>query len=236
MHDHGNRHSGCIRTALSNGVGPLGSRLQHRSGIDHHGRPSGDRRLLYYAAGNETFIGFGNHTRAGPECRAGAGVGEISHKKAQKAQEFSFLCFLCLFVANLLQTSRSPVRMLYPCSTGRTKTRPSPISPVRAVSIMVLIVSSTISSAITSSIIIFGSSVTLYSVPRYTALCPFCRPWPRTSVTVMPAMLSLVRASFTSSSLFGRMIALMSFIEGAIISKDAPSPSGRGPNDDDFPR
>src|SRR5437016_11594743 len=31
-------------------------------------------------------------------------------------------------------TSLSPVRMLYPCSTGSTKIRPSPISPVLAVS------------------------------------------------------------------------------------------------------
>src|SRR5439155_9611415 len=44
------------------------------------------------------------------------------------------------------------------------------------------------------------------------AVCPFCLPWPRTSVTVMPDTLSLPSASFTSSTLFGRTMVLMSFI------------------------
>src|SRR3954471_13894665 len=44
------------------------------------------------------------------------------------------------------------------------------------------------------------------------AVCPFCLPWPRTSVTVMPERLSFARASFTSSTLLGRMMAFSSFI------------------------
>src|SRR5216684_4324106 len=44
------------------------------------------------------------------------------------------------------------------------------------------------------------------------AVCPFCLPCPPTSVTVMPEMLSLVNASFTSSTLFGRTMALINFI------------------------
>src|SRR5262245_48028453 len=44
------------------------------------------------------------------------------------------------------------------------------------------------------------------------AVCPFWRPWPRTSVTVMPGMFIFSRASRTSSTLFGRTTLLMSFI------------------------
>src|SRR5688572_15836028 len=44
------------------------------------------------------------------------------------------------------------------------------------------------------------------------AVWPFCRPCPRTSVTVMPPTLSFSSASRTSSTLLGRSIALTSFI------------------------
>src|SRR6185312_6437909 len=44
------------------------------------------------------------------------------------------------------------------------------------------------------------------------AVCPFCLPWPRTSVTVIPETLSLVSASFTSSTLFGRTMHLINFM------------------------
>src|SRR5437016_9916270 len=77
---------------------------------------------------------------------------------------------------------------------------------------MARIASSTIESGTTISISIFGSRLTLYSLPRYTAVCPFCLPWPRTSVTVMPEMLSLPSASLTSSTLLGRTMALINFI------------------------
>src|SRR6476619_3290435 len=71
--------------------------------------------------------------------------------------------------------------------------------------------SSSTSSPTTTSISTLGSRVTTYSLPRYTAVCPFCRPCPRTSVTVRPEMLSFSSASLTSSTLFGRMMDLTSF-------------------------
>src|SRR6476646_6765129 len=43
------------------------------------------------------------------------------------------------------------------------------------------------------------------------AVCPFCLPWPRTSLTVIPETLSLLSASFTSSTLFGRTMHLSNF-------------------------
>src|SRR5690242_2083265 len=72
--------------------------------------------------------------------------------------------------------------------------------------------SSAISSETTTSISTFGSRLTLYSFPRYIAVCPFCRPCPRTSVTVMPGMFIFSNASRTSSTLFGRTTLLISFI------------------------
>src|SRR4051812_8372956 len=72
--------------------------------------------------------------------------------------------------------------------------------------------SSTTLSWTTISISTFGSRLTAYSLPRYTAVWPFWRPWPRTSVTVIPARFSFSSASRTSSTLFGRTIHLMSFI------------------------
>src|SRR6266496_4847372 len=77
---------------------------------------------------------------------------------------------------------------------------------------MAAIASSTMVSGTTTSISILGSRLTLYSLPRYTAVWPFCLPWPRTSVTVMPEMLSLPSASLTSSTLLGRTMALINFI------------------------
>src|SRR3954454_9886835 len=50
-------------------------------------------------------------------------------------------------------TSSSPVRTLYPSSTFITKTRPSPISPVRAVEMIALRISLDRSFGTTSSII-----------------------------------------------------------------------------------
>src|SRR5918997_585272 len=44
------------------------------------------------------------------------------------------------------------------------------------------------------------------------AVCPFCRPWPRTSVTVMPPRFSFSSAARTSSTLLGRTMLLTSFI------------------------
>src|SRR5882672_8331189 len=44
------------------------------------------------------------------------------------------------------------------------------------------------------------------------AVWPFCLPWPRTSVTVMPEIPSFSSASLTSSTLFGRTMLLISFM------------------------
>src|SRR5882672_20568 len=44
------------------------------------------------------------------------------------------------------------------------------------------------------------------------AVCPFCLPWPRTSVTVIPDTLNLLSASFTSSTLLGRTMHLINFM------------------------
>src|SRR6187397_3142043 len=44
------------------------------------------------------------------------------------------------------------------------------------------------------------------------AVWPFCRPCPRTSVTVMPGMFIFSRASRTSSTLFGRRMLLINFM------------------------
>src|SRR3972149_10825736 len=46
----------------------------------------------------------------------------------------------------------------------------------------------------------------------YSSVCPFCRPKPFTSVTVFPLIPILLRASFTSSSLNGFMMASIFFI------------------------
>ena len=45
---------------------------------------------------------------------------------------------------------------------------------------------SRMSSRTTISSLILGRKSTTYSAPRYSSVCPFCRPKPRTSVTVMP--------------------------------------------------
>src|SRR5689334_606116 len=48
------------------------------------------------------------------------------------------------------------------------------------------------------------------------AVCPFCLPCPRTSVTVMPEMCSFSSDAFTSSTLLGRMIDLISFMRASL--------------------
>src|SRR4030095_9935753 len=58
----------------------------------------------------------------------------------------------------------------------------------------------------------FGRKSTTYSAPLYNSVCPFCRPNPFTSVTVIPCTPIDESASRTSSSLKGLMIAVTSFI------------------------
>src|SRR6266850_816357 len=64
------------------------------------------------------------------------------------------------------------------------------------------------------------------------AVWPFCLPYPRTSVTVMPATFIFPSASLTSSTLFGRMMALIIFIgrlqSSAAAAMSSPVQEGGG--------
>src|SRR5438445_3962380 len=102
-------------------------------------------------------------------------------------------------------------------SIGRTKTFPSPIDPVLAAPTIVCTTLSTRWSGTTTSILTFGRKSTVYSDPRYSSVWPFCRPKPRTSVTVMPMTPISVRASLTSSSLNGLMIASIFFMGSHLV-------------------
>src|SRR3569832_352001 len=98
------------------------------------------------------------------------------------------------------------------CSRSYTKTLPSPILPERAAASTASITRSTRSSETAASILTFGRKSTTYSAPRYSSVWPFCRPKPFTSVTVMPCTPMPERASRTSSSANGLMMAVTSFM------------------------
>src|SRR5512133_2643228 len=68
------------------------------------------------------------------------------------------------------------------------------------------------SSSTAASILVLGRKSTTYSAPRYSSVCPFWRPKPFTSVTVMPCTPIADSASRTSSSLNGLMMAVTSFM------------------------
>src|ERR1700716_851103 len=97
------------------------------------------------------------------------------------------------------------------CSTGVIHTLPSPILPVRATSTRRLVTRSTSSSSTTMSMRVLGTKSMVYSAPRYTSVWPRWRPKPWTSLTVSPCTPSSLSASFTSSSLKGLMMPVMSF-------------------------
>src|SRR5713101_7914135 len=84
--------------------------------------------------------------------------------------------------------------------------------PVWAAVIMASIISSTCSSGARISSLVLGRKSTTYSAPRYSSVCPFWRPKPFTSVTVIPCTPIADSASRTSSSLNGLMIAVTSFM------------------------
>src|SRR6266704_3971131 len=98
------------------------------------------------------------------------------------------------------------------CSRSKTKILPSPIFPVLAAFSMASMTRSSKSSLIAASTFTLGRKSTTYSAPRYSSVCPFCLPKPLTSVTVMPCTPMADRASRTSSSLNGLMIAVTSFM------------------------
>src|SRR5271168_805279 len=102
---------------------------------------------------------------------------------------------------------RSSVRMRMTSSTFVRKIFPSPIFPVRADFRMASTTVSTRRSTTTSSTFVRGSRSMEYSRPRYTSVWPFCRPRPRTSVTVMPSIPASFSASFTASNREVWMIA-----------------------------
>src|SRR5258706_12987747 len=64
-----------------------------------------------------------------------------------------------------------------------------------------------------TSILTLGRKSTTYSAPRYSSVWPFCLPKPLTSVPVMPCTPMADRASRTSSSWNGLIIAVTSFID-----------------------
>src|SRR5713226_8858459 len=99
------------------------------------------------------------------------------------------------------------------CSSSKTKILPSPIFPVLAAFSIASMTRSSMSLLIAASIFTFGRKSTTYSAPRYSSVWPFCLPKPLTSVTVMPCTPMADRASRTSSSLNGLMIAVTSFME-----------------------
>ena len=113
--------------------------------------------------------------------------------------------------------SSSPVRTRMSVSTGEIHTLPSPIVPVRAASTIASATCRAWSSSVSTSSRTFGTNSTVYSAPRYTSVCPRCRPKPCASVTVMPGSPSAVSASFTSSSLNGLTTAVTSFIASSPI-------------------
>ena len=76
---------------------------------------------------------------------------------------------------------------------------------------------STKSVATAASILTLGKKSTTYSAPRYSSVCPFWRPKPLTSVTVMPCTPMADKASRTSSSLNGLMMAVMIFMGYPIV-------------------
>src|SRR5207302_6325387 len=104
-------------------------------------------------------------------------------------------------------SSRSPERIRTAVDTGFTKILPSPTLPVLAAAATISTTFEAIGSGATTSILILGMKSIVYSPPRYSSVCPFWRPKPRTSDTVMPTTPMPVSASFTSSSLNGLMIA-----------------------------
>src|SRR3989454_8500181 len=122
-------------------------------------------------------------------------------------------CHPILLGCQTALSPRSPVLIRSACSRGSTKTFPSPMLPVRAAATISPTTRSAAPSETTTSTFIFGRKSTVYSLPRYISVWPFCRPKPRTSLTVIPTKPAPVSASFTSSSLNGLMIAAIFFID-----------------------
>ncbi|EMP78607.1 PilL protein [Burkholderia pseudomallei MSHR1043] len=169
--------------------------------------------------------------RVGSRCgRCGGGSRRrvVGHRGADAArkqraghqqghQDFAHLGFPLIARVSCYRASApvSPVRIRITCSIDVTKILPSPILPVRAARSIASTAWSTRSSDTAASIFILGRKSTTYSAPRYSSVCPFWRPNPLTSVTVMPETPSAESASRVSSSLNGLMIAVISFMKSS---------------------
>ena len=74
---------------------------------------------------------------------------------------------------------------------------------------------STSSGATAASSLILGSRSTVYSAPRYSSVCPFWRPKPRTSVTVIPWTPTVVAATndleIAQEEVFGPVVTVTPF-------------------------
>src|SRR5450432_3269374 len=96
------------------------------------------------------------------------------------------------------------------------KILPSPTLPVLDDLMIASTTWSTRSPRTATSMRVLGTKSTTYSAPRYSSVCPRCRPNPLTSVTVMPETPMSESAARTSSSLKGLMIAVTSFMWNSV--------------------
>src|SRR5262249_24913626 len=125
-------------------------------------------------------------------------------------------------------SSRSPVRIRTAVSTGVTNHLPSPMEPVRAEAVIASTTLPTIPSGTTSSTLIFGRKSIVSPEPRYSSVCPFWRPKPRTSDTVIPMTPMSVSVALTSSSLKGLMIASIFFMAPPWLAEAGVQPKCHG--------
>src|SRR3990172_6354977 len=117
---------------------------------------------------------------------------------------------------------RSPVRTRMASSTGMTKILPSPMLPVRAALLMISTTWAASWSFTTTSIFSLGSMSTVYvSPPRPPWTMPFWAPRPVTWTMFRPTKPPFSRASFTSFSFSGRMIASIFFMLSPLLGSSA---------------
>src|SRR6266496_5874994 len=103
-----------------------------------------------------------------------------------------------------------------------TKILPSPMRPVFETRSITSTTRAASWSGTTTSTFTLGRKSTTYSSPRYSSVCPFCRPKPLTSATVRPVTPISESATFTSSSLNGLMMASTFFTFHLVVGTGAP--------------
>ena len=163
----GHARPGVVREHLDGQVRVrrLAERIEQQLGETGHGLPRGEVR------GEALEAPVGDFRIAEPSCLQEparlllgqlGGEEEIGGRDRHRA-------------ARAQTVSLSPVRMLNECSTGITKIRPSPISPVRVAVMIASTTASTSSSRTTTSTSVFGRRLTLVllaAVGRGVALLP----------------------------------------------------------------